>query len=520
MRKNALLLLALAAVVIASAFGPHMQAHAFSGMPRLRFGDLVPSWARPADAGDAGNATTAALSHEAKRECPPDIVDKLRDVDFAALSRSCPTRSGLPHDLDDCAKCSCHVYDLVSQAIGVLGDLPEGDELESLAFACGPIFSLDTAFDGANARATLEFLGQCRAADVAVDYTDCAALSSTSSASGGGRQARRRAADPATVHSFLTTSLAGVTEAEALRLVEMAEDLDLAEYAADAPLVHSVSESVAEVKAFVALLNTHNLPPERTKDSSVLCPGFATAHSCESFPELVRACPWSCERQDVECMSFASEERCEGSEEFRTLCPVTCYQIGTLAAGVRPQTVEGVLELSAVADGSALKEQRMQGTIQEASCLCFNVFQPVCGGPDDRMFNNLCEAQCEGIAPQDVGACREDGNAADVAAFAAGMASSANQEECKAACPAPGEGEGEGEGPVCEGERSFPTRCHAACEGAIRATPSACGEGGGGGEGDRLRSPADANSAAAGAALPTAAAFGVVTLLLAAVMAA
>ena len=107
-------------------------AHAHAFLPRW--------WSAPPPA-----APVAAVRQQnnSSSECPADVIEKLRGVDFDEVRSVCPKRSDVPHDVNTCAACSCGVYNLIKEAIAV-----SDDEVHTLADACGPIFSLDTAFEG------------------------------------------------------------------------------------------------------------------------------------------------------------------------------------------------------------------------------------------------------------------------------------------------------------------------------------------------------------------------------------
>ena len=102
---------------------------------------FLPQWWRPRPAGPA-DATGSGAANQPP-ECPTEVIKRLQTLSFEPLKMACPTRSDVPHDLRTCSECSCGVYELIKEAIGA-----SDEEYHALAEACGPIFSLDTAFDG------------------------------------------------------------------------------------------------------------------------------------------------------------------------------------------------------------------------------------------------------------------------------------------------------------------------------------------------------------------------------------
>ena len=121
-KKIALVLCVLACLI--------MNAHAF--LPRW--------WPTPAPAVAPAAPT---LTETQLMECPSEVISKLRDLSFEQLKSVCPTRSDIPHDINTCTECSCSVYQLIKEAVA-----SSDEEMQKLASACGPIFSLDTTFDG------------------------------------------------------------------------------------------------------------------------------------------------------------------------------------------------------------------------------------------------------------------------------------------------------------------------------------------------------------------------------------
>ena len=76
-------------------------------------------------------------------ECPTEVIAKLQTLSFDTVKDACPDRTDVPHDLATCSKCSCAAYGVIKQAVA-----ETDEEIASLAQKCGPIMSIDTAFDG------------------------------------------------------------------------------------------------------------------------------------------------------------------------------------------------------------------------------------------------------------------------------------------------------------------------------------------------------------------------------------
>lgn len=271
--------------------------------------------------------------------------------------------------------------------------------------------------------------------------------------------------------SFLTTNLTGITGSEVIQLLDIADGLDLAND--EAGLVSDVGMTISFVEDLAQLINMAEgqLPQQSMNDSSVLCPGFTTPGSCESFEELRRICPWSCERQKEEC-AYASLEACQLSA-FKEACPVTCKQIEVISSDLQTLSLEGAIQISTLTDGSAIKTNNLKGTVEE-ECMCFNVFQPVCNKRTGEMYANLCEAQCEGDQLE-VGPCREE-TLENVVAFAAQasateddltyIAERSGSLECSQDCP-------EVYDPVCSTTKVYQNNCHAKCDFVYDAKPCA-----------------------------------------------
>eukprot|EP00216_Chloropicon_sp_CCMP2111_P005345 CAMPEP_0198237974 /NCGR_PEP_ID=MMETSP1446-20131203/3709_1 /TAXON_ID=1461542 ORGANISM="Unidentified sp, Strain CCMP2111" /NCGR_SAMPLE_ID=MMETSP1446 /ASSEMBLY_ACC=CAM_ASM_001112 /LENGTH=470 /DNA_ID=CAMNT_0043920261 /DNA_START=59 /DNA_END=1471 /DNA_ORIENTATION=- len=398
-------------------------------------------WAAPAPPAPGAAAEEGAAL--VKQECPMEVVQRLREVDFGSLASVCPTTSGIPHDMDTCGQCSCSVYKLVKEAVG---SEHEGS-MEQLATDCGSIVSLDTAFDGANTKAIIEFLDMCKAVPGQMDYKTCEPLVNAMDGPSDDSEANALLA-------LLSTDISGIEANEVLELMEIGAGLDLADNSDG--LVSDVSESVQAVRMFLDLLHAGDVVPESMNDSSVLCPGFATAQACESFEDLRNICPWSCERQKEECTMYATQGTCE-SASFKEACPVTCNQLAAVVHDL-PLTLEGAVEITQISDGSAIKANELRGTVED-ECMCFNVFQPVCNLDTKEMYSNLCEAECRGAA--NIGPCRST-TKQDVLAFAAQNldVESLSESECKQQCP-------QLHDPVCsdgkEG-KEFKNICYAKCD--------------------------------------------------------
>jgi len=268
---------------------------------------------------------------------------------------------------------------------------------------------------------------------------------------------------------FLTTNLTGVTGTELIELLDLADGLNLADD--EQGLATDVSEAVQVIEDITKLMNLGaNVVPQSMNDSSVLCPGFTTPGSCESFEELRRICPWSCERQKEEC-AYASPKTCEMAA-FTEECPVTCRQLMTLSSQL-PMTLEGAIQITSLTDGSAIKTHNLQGTVEE-DCLCFNIFQPVCHAETGEMYANLCQAECRG-AGEKIVACRQDSiesvmRFAEQASLSPGevdfIGDEEGKQECSLACPRDYD-------PVCSSDNVYENDCHAKCDFVYNAKPCA-----------------------------------------------
>ncbi|QDZ25431.1 hypothetical protein HOP50_17g79720 [Chloropicon primus] len=339
-------------------------------------------------AGGATGGDPAAVP--AAAECPADVIERLQTLSFEELKLVCPTRSDVPHDLATCSQCSCGAYKLIKEAVGT-----SDEDIHALAERCGPIVSIDTAFDGLNLKAVVDFLNLCKEVPEQVDFKTCEPVE-VSAMSGPSDNINADA-----LLSFLRTDLNGITEDEMIQFLGVAQDLDLADN--HDGLVDDVSKTVAEVENFVRLVNLgQNVVPESMNDSSILCPGFTSEGSCETFEELRRICPWSCERQKEEC-SMATPETC-GESVFLEACPVTCRQLQVLTSNL-PITLDGAIQITSLTDGTAIKTNNLKGSVEQG-CMCFNVFQPVCNKETGEMYANLCEAECNGVH-ENTGPCRE-----------------------------------------------------------------------------------------------------------------
>jgi hypothetical protein len=393
-------------------------------------------------------------------ECPEDIIKRLRQVSFEPLKSVCPTRSDIPHDTAQCAQCSCEVYQLIKAAAAPSGH----DDMNQLANACGPIFSLDTTFDGLNTKAVVDFLQLCKDAPEQVDFKTCEPVE-VNAMSGPTDNLNADA-----MLSFLSTNLSGVTGREMIELLDIAQGIDLAND--EQGLVSDVAETIAFIEDFARQINLGDaVVPQAMNDSSVLCPGFTSPGSCETFEELRMICPWSCERQKDEC-AYASIQTCQQSV-FQEACPVTCRQIQVLSADLDAMTLEGAIQISTLTDGSAIKANNLKGTVEE-ECMCFNIFQPVCNTETGEMYANLCEAECRGEQINAV-PCKEE-SMENVVAFAAQskaseedltyIAGTSSLSECGKDCP-------EVYDPVCSTSAVYENNCHAECDFIYDAKPCA-----------------------------------------------
>lgn len=265
MRSTARIAVALCVVVC-------MSSHAQAFLPRFFRAPAAPA---------------APAAPPTNNECPSEVIAKLQSLSFESLKSVCPTRSDVPNDLAMCADCSCGVYQLIKEAVG-----GANQEIYQLAEACGSIFSLDTAFDGLNTKAVVDFLHLCKdlpGSDQQIDFKTCESQNVNAMS---GPSDNMSAND---MLSFLKTDLSGLTQDEMVQFLGIAEGLDLADNSQG--LADDVFSTVAEVENLVRLINLGaDVIPESLNDSSILCPGFTSPGSCESFDELRRICPWSCER--------------------------------------------------------------------------------------------------------------------------------------------------------------------------------------------------------------------------------
>ena len=144
-----------------------------------------------------------------------------------------------------------------------------------------------------NTKAVVDFLELCKDAPEQVDFKTCEPVE-VNAMSGPTDNLNADA-----MLSFLTTNLSGVTGSEVIELLDIAAGIDLAND--EQGLVSDVAETIAFIEDFARQINLGDaVVPQAMNDSSVLCPGFTTPGSCETFEELRRICPWSCERQKEE----------------------------------------------------------------------------------------------------------------------------------------------------------------------------------------------------------------------------
>ena len=309
-----------------------------------------------------------------------------------------------------------------------------------------------------NTKAIVDFLDQCRDIPEQIDFKTCKPIEVNAM---NGPSDNLNADD---MLKFLTTNLTGVTDTEIMELLHLAEGLDLADDTKG--LATEVEETISVIEDLTRLINLGDaVVPETMNDSSILCPGFTTPGSCDSFEELRRICPWSCERQKEEC-AYSSPKTCE-TTAFQEACPVTCRQIEALASQL-PISLEGAIQITSLTDGSAIKANNLKGSVEE-DCLCFNVFQPVCNSETGEMYTNLCQAACQG-AREKVAPCRTESMQA-VMKFAeeAGLSSAGDlgsTEQCSKHCEKHYD-------PVCSKSEVYENMCYAKCDFVYDAKPCA-----------------------------------------------